>query len=161
VATERLELAAVRTLVPDDYAAHWQKTLAFLDILIERWPAVLRQEAAVDAAEPRNRVLAAQAALGRAAPPDDPLSAARPPDRIPAPADLLAVIATVPRGAIVLPGLDRAISDDAWDKLDAGHPQFGLKALLERLAVPRQAVVAWPAYGLPVTDPARARWLGC
>src|SRR5436305_11726838 len=53
------------------------------------------------------------------------------------------------------------MSDDAWDKLDAGHPQFGLKALLERLDTPRGAVVAWPAHGLPATDAARARWLGC
>ncbi|MBV8166620.1 MAG: double-strand break repair protein AddB, partial [Alphaproteobacteria bacterium] len=161
VATERLELTALRTLVPDDYAAHWQKTLAFLDILIERWPAVLRQEDAVDAAERRNRVLAAQAALWRDQPPADPVIAAGTTGSIPATADLLAVIASLPRGAIVLPGLDRAMRDDAWDELDAGHPQFGLKALLERLAVPRGAVVAWPAYGLPVTNPSRARWLGC
>jgi ATP-dependent helicase/nuclease subunit B len=161
VATERLDLTALRTLVPDDYAAHWQKTLAFLDILIERWPAVLRQEAALDAAERRNRVLAAQAALWRAAPPADPVIAAGTTGSIPATADLLAVIAALPQGAIVLPGLDRTMSDTAWDKLEAGHPQFGLKALLERLAVPRGAVVAWPAYGLPVTEAARARWLGC
>ena len=159
VATERLDLTRLRGLVPEDYATHWQKTLAFLSILTERWPAVLRLEGAVDAADRRNAVLAAQAALWRATPPDAPVIAAGTTGSIPATADLLAVIAALPTGAIVLPGLDQTMTDDAWAKLEPGHPQFGLKALLERLEVARAAVAPWPVGD--VTDPARARWLSC
>ncbi len=124
VATERLDLADLRTLVPEEYAAHWQKTLAFLAILIDRWPAALRQEGAVDAAIRRNAVLEAQAALWRDQPPTDPVIAAGSTGSIPATADLMAVIAALPAGAVVLPGLDQAMSDAAWDKLEASHPQF-------------------------------------
>ena len=63
---------------------------------------------------------------------------------MPATADLLAVIASLPRGAVVLPGLDteadeatwRAISVDPSDPdfpLAQSHPQFGLARLLRRL----------------------------
>lgn len=160
VATERLDLARLRTLVPEEYAAHWQKILAFLAILTERWPALLRQEGAVDAAARRDAVLAAQAALWRAEPPRDPVIAAGSTGSIPATADLMAVILDLPAGAIVLPGLDQAIGEVAWAKLDPGHPQFGLKALLERLGRTRDTVAPWPACAAFACDDTRARWLG-
>uniref|UniRef100_UPI0025D240E1 hypothetical protein n=1 Tax=uncultured Microbacterium sp. TaxID=191216 RepID=UPI0025D240E1 len=62
---------------------------------------------------------------------------------IPATADLLAVIAALPRGAVILPGLDRDLSDDAWNALEPHHPQYGLKHLLDRFGIGRDAVVDW------------------
>ena len=50
---------------------------------------------------------------------------------MPATAKLLGVIARLERGAVVLPGLDLALDAKSWDGLDAGHPQFGLKKLLD------------------------------
>jgi len=69
---------------------------------------------------------------------------------VPATAELLAAIAALPNGAVVLPGLDQgldkgswaAIGSDAGDPASAGHPQFGLKALLTKMRVTRDAVVA-------------------
>ena len=77
---------------------------------------------------------------------------------MPATADLLTVIASLPRGAVVLPGLDtqadpiatwRAIALDPSDPdfpLAQAHPQFGLARLLRR-AGPRTSrdVRPWPA----------------
>ena len=160
VATERLDLAGLRDLVPDAYAAHWQKVLDFLAILTDRWPALLRQEGALDAAARRDAVLGAQAALWRATPPRDAVIAAGSTGSIPATADLMEVILGLPAGAIVLPGLDQDMSDDAWTKLDAGHPQFGLKLLLERLRRPRDTVEPWPIDGVATVDMVRSRWLG-
>ncbi|MBI3515903.1 MAG: double-strand break repair protein AddB [Proteobacteria bacterium] len=159
VATERLDFARLHDLVPEEYAAHWQKTLAFLAILTDRWPAVLRQEGALDAAARRDAVLAAQAELWRNAPPHDPVIAAGSTGSIPATADLMAVILGLPAGAIVLPGLDHTMSDDAWAALDPGHPQFGLKLLLERLGTARDAVALWPTRAAGSSEPARAAWL--
>ena len=56
---------------------------------------------------------------------------------------LLGVIAQLPRGAVVLPGLDREMDEDSWQKLDPSHPQFGLHELLGALAVERAAVPDW------------------
>ena len=49
--TEEVALAALEYLVPDDLAAHWQETLAFLNILAEPWGELLRAEGCLDPSE--------------------------------------------------------------------------------------------------------------
>src|SRR5690606_28761472 len=66
----------------------------------------------------------------------------------PATAELLSTIARLPNGAVVLPGLDRAIDEPSWSVLTApapkpavlGHPQYGLAKLLGRIGVTRADV---------------------
>jgi ATP-dependent helicase/nuclease subunit B len=56
------------------------------------------------------------------------------------------VIARLPRGAVVLPGLDAGIDEESWQaigRIDVspssfGHPQTALKRLLERLGIDRE-----------------------
>lgn len=144
VQTERLGFERLAALVPDNYADHWRVTLDFLKIVTELWPAILAEEGALDPAERRNRLLEAQAKAWRARPPQTPVIAAGSTGSIPATADLLAVIAGLPKGAVVLPGLDRDMEDDAWKALGPTHPQFGMSRLLAHLGVERHAVAAWP-----------------
>ena len=76
-------------------------------------------------------------------PPADVMIAAGSTGSAPATADLLAAIARAPRGAVVLPGLDTDLADDAWDEVDESHPQGTLKRLLERAGVGRASVASW------------------
>ncbi len=147
VQTERLDFAALAGLVPEALAEHWRITLDFLRIVTESWPAVLAEEGGIDPAERRNRLLEAQAAAWAEAPPDGPVIAAGSTGSIPATADLLAVVARLPEGRVVLPGLDRHTDDESWDLLTAEptHPQHGLARLLERFGVRRHEVADWPA----------------
>ncbi|MBS0282267.1 MAG: double-strand break repair protein AddB, partial [Proteobacteria bacterium] len=62
---------------------------------------------------------------------------------IPATARLLGVIARLPHGALILPGLDRALDERSWRDLDPGHPQFGLRQLLASIGTPRDQVQDW------------------
>lgn len=163
VQTERLDFAALENLVPDAYAAHWQETLGFLKILTETWPAVLDGEGAIDPAERRNRLLHARGEAWRRDPPTDPVIAAGSTGSIPATADLLATVAGLPAGYVVLPGLDRILDSDSWANLDAGHPQFGLRQLLQRLDVDRMDVGEWPSANEMTAagnGPARERLIG-
>lgn len=161
VQTERLDFGALEKLVPDAYAAHWQETLGFLKILTETWPAVLDGEGAIDPADRRNRLLEARAEAWRREPPRDPVIAAGSTGSIPATADLLATVAGLPAGYVVLPGLDRILDTDSWANLDAGHPQFGLRQLLHRLEADRMAVGEWPsAVDVHGNGPARERLIG-
>ncbi len=145
VQTEGLDFSALAGLVPDDYAEHWQITLRFLRIVTEAWPEILREQGVLDPADRRNRLIAAQARQWRENPPHDPVIAAGSTGSIPATADLLSVIARLPGGAVILPGLDRDLDDDSWAVLEPGHPQFGMKQLLERISVAREEVDPWPA----------------
>ncbi|HYD30903.1 MAG TPA: double-strand break repair protein AddB [Azospirillaceae bacterium] len=143
-------------LVPEDYAEHWQKTLEFLTILTEAWPVILSAEGAMDAVARRNALLKAQAEAWEAKPPPGRIIAAGSTGSVPASANLLRVVANLPNGALVLPGLDTWSDDATWQAVDPAHPQFNLSNLLQRLGIERSQVKAWPA-NVPGTLPTRAR----
>ncbi|MHA1563930.1 MAG: double-strand break repair protein AddB, partial [Alphaproteobacteria bacterium] len=149
VATERLTFEGLAGLVPEEHAVHWQDTLHFLAIVVEQWPEILADLGTIDPAERRSRLLTIQAQAWVADPPVTPVIAAGSTGSVPATADLLAVIADLPQGAVVLPGLDRDLDDISWRALGLSHPQYGLARLLERLRVPRHQVPDWPAIGAP------------
>ncbi len=140
VQIERLSFDRLAGLVPDHLAEHWQRTVTFLGLLTEAWPAILAERGLLDPQERINRVLEAQAAAWRRNPPDHLVVAAGSTGSRPATADLLAVVAGLPFGRVVLPGLDLGLDDAGWEAVEASHPQFGMKRLLERLDVARQAV---------------------
>ena len=68
---------------------------------------------------------------------------------IPATAELLKVIAGLPNGAVVLPGLDQMLDEEGWaaigdplsEKAVDGHPQFGMKHLIATIGILRQDVM--------------------
>src|SRR5580658_7631785 len=136
-------------LVPDELDEYWQLTLKFLQIAIKQWPEVLRERGVIEAVTRRDLLIKAEAArLARKT--DAPVIAAGSTGSIPATAELIATIARLPHGAVVLPGLDTDLDDESW-KLIAGdpkkkiaaapgHPQFAMQALLTRIGVARNAV---------------------
>jgi len=146
VATEKCDLADLDRLVLGDLAQHWQLTVDFLAILRDAWPAILRAEGAIDVAERRNLLLERQRDRWRDKPPAGPVIAAGSTGSIPASADLIALIARLPQGSVVLPGLDRDLDATAWGKVkeDPSHPQFGLALLLDHIGLERAAVADWP-----------------
>jgi len=153
---ERLSFDGLAELVPEDYAAHWRKTLEFLKIVTAHWPAILAERGLIDPVARRN--LAAQALLARwrDAPPTHPVIAAGSTGSVPATADLLAAIARLPAGEVVLPGLDRAADEASWAAIDASHPQYGLKRLLAHIGIDRDQVTDWETGDAPVPEPGEA-----
>jgi ATP-dependent helicase/nuclease subunit B len=144
VQTERVGFAGLENLAPEDLADHWWRTVEFLGILTAHWPAILEAEGAIDPADRRDRALATLKDRWSCRPPAERIIAAGSTGSIPATADLLAVIARLPRGAVVLPGLDRDLDEESWQAVDDSHPQYGLRELLGRLAIGRDAVQDWP-----------------
>ncbi len=113
-------------------------------LLRDEWPKLLAvDEGAIDPATHRNLRLAALAARYKARSPQGPVIAAGSTGSIPATAQLLGVIAGLPQGEIVLPGLDRVLDTESWASLDPGHPQYGMKQLLTRIGVKREDVGDW------------------
>jgi ATP-dependent helicase/nuclease subunit B len=134
-------------LVPNDLDEFWQKTLEFLRIVSTQWRAHLKEKNRIEPAERRNRLIAAEAEqLANSA---GPVIAAGSTGSIPATATLLATIAKLPRGALVLPGLDTDLDAETWTLIASpdgksepthGHPQFAMHALLHRIGIERAAV---------------------
>jgi ATP-dependent helicase/nuclease subunit B len=138
---EEIALDRLDALVPEQFAEHWQRTLRFLSILRETWPRILQAEGRLEPAERRRQLLDAVAARWRRRPPDRPVVAAGVTGTIPAVARLLAVVARLPTGLVVLPGLDRALSATERAALSPVHPQWALHRLLDRLQVHPDDVV--------------------
>ncbi|PKQ07168.1 MAG: double-strand break repair protein AddB [Alphaproteobacteria bacterium HGW-Alphaproteobacteria-11] len=160
--TEGVDLATLAHLVPDEFADHWQITLEFLKLLTAAWPHALEQMGYMEQAERRNRLIRAQADLWRAHPPVAPVIAAGSTGSIPATADLLKVIAALPNGAVVLPGLDLDLDAESWAVIGepgtASHPQYGMSKLLRHLDAAREDVALWPGCETTEASP-RARLL--
>ncbi len=164
IAPKRLRNAVSGT---SDLARHWEKSLEKLQLIYEQWPEVLAGEGAIDLAERRNRLLKRLAERWKHEPPPAFTVAAGITTAAPAVAALVARVARMPEGLVVLPGLwlSNSFPDAEWDALgpdengrgEATHPQFHLKLLLDRLGVARDEVQQWRWSGGGASPPARGR----
>jgi ATP-dependent helicase/nuclease subunit B len=152
LAIDGVPFEKLEALVEGNFASHWRRTLGFLAIVGKAWPQVLAERGQIDALDRRTRSIRAQAARWRDRPPSAPVIAAGSTGSQPATRELLGVIAGLPNGIVVLPGLDREMDDESWKALEPAHPQFGLKELLAALTLDREAVADWPGQ---TGDPAR------
>ncbi len=143
--TENLKLEDLPNIVDREaFAAHWQITLDFLNILSDHWPKILEEHDMIDASDRRNRLILMLNNHWKNNPPSTPVIAAGSTGSIPATANLLKTISTLPNGEIILPGLDTHLSNNAWDDIEEGHPQATLKNLLHVIEVERQDIHTWP-----------------
>ena len=156
---------ALNDIVPDELDIYWQHTLTFLKIARETWPDYLTTIGRIEPAARRDLLIAAE--ISRlSSNPKGPVIAAGSTGSMPTTARLLHAIATLPQGAVVLPGLDTDLDDDAWNSIGDvenpddpsmppptwSHPQFALHHLLSRVfRIARRDVIALaPSHGREV-----------
>ncbi|MEM9469587.1 MAG: double-strand break repair protein AddB [Pseudomonadota bacterium] len=134
IQTENLDIQDLPNVVDkDDFAEHWQIILKFLEIIAETWPTILKEYNAIDAADYRNRLILALTKLWQQNPPSHPVILAGSTGTIPATAQLMQTISTLPNGKIILPGVDQLLINTEWQNIAEGHPQATLKKLIEEL----------------------------
>ena len=121
-----------------------------------RYPVELERMGCMGAADRRARLIHARAELYRRTSPTAPVIAAGSTGSIPATAELLSVIARLPAGCVILPGLDRDMDEESWRNLPAGHPQFGLARLLRVMDADRSEVEDLPGMERPAGGADRA-----
>ncbi|TXN47483.1 double-strand break repair protein AddB, partial [Methylobacterium sp. WL18] len=151
---EGLPWSEIGAAVEAEYSRYFGLTLDFVKIAAENWPKLLAERGLSDpVARARGLVLAEGRRLARTAP-TDPVIVAGSLGSVPATARLIAAVAKLPRGAVVLPGLDLDLDEAGWSGIDTGegfsrviahgHPQAVLHRLLgpDNLALPRTDVVA-------------------
>ncbi|HEV7256434.1 MAG TPA: double-strand break repair protein AddB [Bosea sp. (in: a-proteobacteria)] len=122
----------------------WQLNASFLAILGEAWPEILKERGACDPADFRNRMLAAERERLLSGAVTGPIIAAGSTGTVPATARLLAAIARLPNGAVVLPGIALDLPEAPWnaiaDEPAPSHPQAALHQLLETLQATRDDI---------------------
>ncbi|TCU35946.1 double-strand break repair protein AddB [Rhizobium azibense] len=155
IETEDREWSELTKLDAEDYALWWQLTAEFLQIAIAFWPERLAELGKSSPARHRNAILRAEANRLATAKPAGPIIIAGSTGSMPATADLIAAVANLPEGVIVLPGLDLSMPEAHWQMVapeitaferanaaSRSHPQYGLSSLLKRLNLTRGDVVA-------------------
>jgi ATP-dependent helicase/nuclease subunit B len=152
--TRGVEWRALGGLVPDALDQYWQLTLQFLDIAKDAWPRILEAHGKIEPAARRDMLIEAEAARLTARH-DGPVIAAGSTGSMPTTAKFLHAVAALPRGAVILPGLDTDLDDEAWRSIGgirdpqggrfttppaSNHPQFAMHALLHRFGIERRDV---------------------
>jgi ATP-dependent helicase/nuclease subunit B len=151
---------ALDGLVPDQLDEYWQHSLQFLRIARQAWPAHLAEIGRIEPAARRDKLIEAEARR-LTAHHDGPVIAAGSTGSMPATAKFLHAVAALTKGALVLPGLDTDLDEDAWQLIGgardaqgkfttppaSNHPQFAMHALLQRLGIKRSdaEILAPPA----------------
>ena len=144
---------ALDKLVPDQFDKYWQHSLEFLRIARKIWPEHLKEIGRIEPAERRDRLIEAEAAR-LTAHHDGPVIAAGSTGSMPATAKFLTAVAGLKLGAVVLPGLDTDLDDEAWQTIggvrnaqgkfvsqpSSNHPQFAMQGLLDRFGIKRSGV---------------------
>ncbi|MEM9318222.1 MAG: double-strand break repair protein AddB [Pseudomonadota bacterium] len=141
------DIAALKT---DDMSQHWDRSLKFLQIVARYFedgagalPAEARQAMAVD------RLIA----RWQRDPPKTPIIVAGSTGSRGATARLMAAVARLPTGLVVLPGLDTDMPKDVWQRLreerrSAGlggedHPQYRLGRFAEAMGIEPNNLARW------------------
>jgi ATP-dependent helicase/nuclease subunit B len=150
-----------------DLAAHWQRSFERLAVIVDQWPGILAAQGATDLADRRNQLLRRTAERWKVAPPPGFTVAAGISTAAPAVAAVLARVARMPNGEVVLPGLYLAdtMPDAEWEALGPDergrgaetHPQFHLKLLLDRMGIARGEVQRWRGAGRASSPAVRGR----
>ena len=120
VQTNALSLADLPALVTEktpDLAEHWEKIVSFLGILTEHWPKILNSVKKSDRAAWRDTVIRARTASFKQNPPEHPIIIAGSTGSIPSTQELMAVVAGLPQGYVVLLGLDTEIDEEDWKEI--------------------------------------------
>src|SRR5260221_14154755 len=144
---------ALDGLVPDQLDKYWQHSLEFLKIARQAWPAHLEEIQKIEPAARPDDLIEAEAKR-LTAHQDGPVIAAGSTGSMPATAKFLHAVSALSNGAVVLPGLDTDLDDEAWQLIGgvkdaqgrfttppvSNHPQFAMHALLRRFGIKRSDV---------------------
>lgn len=150
--TEDRDWGALSNLDTADHSLWWQLSAEFLKIASHFWPNRLEELKRSSPARHQAAVINAEAQRMAHRVHPGPVIVAGSTGSVPAAANLIAAIADLPTGAIILPGLDKTMPEDQWTMLGQGdllgrpdpasrsHPQYGLHRLLRKLGVMREEV---------------------
>ena len=131
------------TLVEEiDLARHWASSAEFLSIIAQFWPDYLKELGKSDPAAHGAELRRALAKRWRENPPKRPIIIAGSTGSQSTTRELMHVVAGLPRGVVVLPGIDVDLDEESWALVGDQHPQHALKGTLKALGVERSAIPA-------------------
>lgn len=134
-------LADLEAIETGQLAEQFLANIEFVRFIMAAWPQILDAEAEMDSSARTTALIIRQAEVLPQIFGDRPVIVAGSTGSMPATARLIAAIANLPNGAVILPGLDGTLEGERLEGLrdeklnPHGHPQYGLVRLLDTLGV--------------------------
>lgn len=144
---ENVDWTRLSTLIDDaDMAQHWEDSAVFLSIILEQWPSFLAEAEMSDPAVFQRALAEALAASWTERKPRTPVIIAGSTGATAGTRSLMKAVLQLPKGLIVLPGLDDQTSDVEISAIRNAptHPQHVLRRTIDDLGIPHQGVQLWP-----------------
>lgn len=141
---ENIDITALESLAPEDYAEHWKKILRYLTLMMKTYPEKLKALGYVDAAVRRKSVVDRLTCAWLSNPPQTPTIVAGSTGSIPPVRTLMKTVTQLPQGIVLFPGLDENCDEADWQAIGETHPQYAMKETLEVLGVARSKIRRWP-----------------
>ena len=138
-----------------DLASHWEISRDFLKIVTDSWPAYLAECKKMDPTARRIALIHRAADQWEKSPPQHPVIIAGSTGSTPAVARLMKITANLPKGCVILPGVDLALDERAWDNINDAHPQAGLYALINKSGLERANIYPFSNLAARQTNTAR------
>lgn len=133
-----IDMRALRYLVPAEFSAYWERSLAFLSIVFEHWPRIEESAGMVSYHRALVEALDTVSASWERSPPAFPVMVAGSTASQPSTARLLRAVAHAPRGVVMLPS---AGVDEAYRAaIAAGHPLYHTASFSQSL---EQGMPVW------------------
>ncbi|SEQ86537.1 double-strand break repair protein AddB [Thalassovita taeanensis] len=147
----------LRQLDVSDESGHWKRALSFLGIVQHYFGET---EEAPDGETRQRRVIESLCAQWQLEPPSEPVIVAGSTGSRGTTMLLMKAVASLPQGAIILPGYDFDMPHAAWKDLDEAltaedHPQYRFRKLMVELGIEPSDVRRWGE--TPPPNPARNR----
>ena len=142
---EQADLSRISELdeIGEFAAEHFQNAITLYKIVQDYWPARLAEIDLMQPFERRVALLDALTEIWTAEPPDYPVIIAGSTGTLGASARLMKCVAHMKEGMIILPGLNTAVPDEAWNDVGPQHPQNSLKNLIKVIGIERGDVSDW------------------
>ena len=121
-------------------AKHFQDAATLYKIIQDYWPKRLKE---LNMEEPQTRkvkLLDALVAHWTENPPDYPVVIAGSTGSLRATRRLMRLVASLPKGMVILPGFQATDNDETWASIDEQHPQYAMKLLIDGLGVDRGTI---------------------
>ncbi|MEM8790590.1 MAG: PD-(D/E)XK nuclease family protein [Pseudomonadota bacterium] len=144
-----LDLDRLDAATEGEHSEHWARNLSFFELIRTYWPKIAAEEegGALGPKARQRMVIERLAEAWATQPPDHPVIVAGSTGSIVTTAMLMEAVAKLPKGIVILPGLDRNLDPEIWSVIKDGavpdHPQAPFTGILGRLDIEPSQVPPW------------------
>lgn len=126
-----LDLNDLNKIVDNEYSAHWQEILNFLQVFGKKWNFFIKENNIISAIDFKTKILEFNAKYFENNKPLNPIIIAGVSANIKSTRDFIKSLIKYNNCYFIFKGLDKNLTDNEWKNLNIFHPQYLSKKLLE------------------------------